>query len=81
MAVHIFSNKTEINENTINDSYALYLQNFIEGCEEEYIANMLKSCAIMSHDEFKEYFILKVLGRSSEFTKNIARDYQVGNLY
>ena len=76
MAVHIFTKDSNLDENSINDSYAMYLHKFIEGCGEEVSKNSNDNCAIMSYDEFKEYYILKVLGRSAEFTDNMARDFQ-----
>jgi len=77
MGFQIFNNEAnQMGEDTINDSYAMYLHKFIEDCGDSISNNSPKNCAIMSYDEFKEYFILKVLGRSSEFTANIARDYQ-----
>ncbi len=77
MGVHIFNNEAKkMTEDTINDAYAMYLHKFIEDCGESISNSSPKNCAIMSYDEFKEYCILKVLGRSSEFTANIARDYQ-----
>ncbi len=77
MAVRIFNNDTnQLTENSINDSYAMYLHKFIGTCSEDINAKNEESCAIMTYDEFKEYYILKVLGRSAEFTQNIARDYQ-----
>ena len=77
MAFHIFKEATSnLDENTINDSYAMYLHKFMGSCVQEAIDNKKDSCALMSYDEFKEYYILKVLGRSAEFTENIARDYQ-----
>lgn len=77
MAVHVFNNDSKkLNEGVINDSYAMYLHKFIEGCGETFMSDAQDNCAIMSFDEFKEYYILTVLGRSSEFTENMARDFQ-----
>ena len=77
MAVHIFKEgSSNLDEHLINDSYAMYLHKFIGNCSKEISSNNLEACAIMSHDEFKEYYILNILGRTSEFTANIARDYQ-----
>jgi len=78
MGVHIFNKETQnLNENSIQDSYAMYLHKFIEDNDESCTTQMIKNSVIMSYDEFKEYFILKVLGRSSEFTANMARNYQL----
>lgn len=66
--------KNKLSEALINEAYAMYLQQFVEHCNGAF--NNAKSCAIMQHDEFKEFYILKILGRSSEFTRNIARDFQ-----
>lgn len=77
MGVHVFNNESKkLNEGVINDSYAMYLHKFIEACDEGFVNDNKDNCAIMSYDEFKEYYILKVLGRSKEFTENMARDYQ-----
>lgn len=77
MAVQIFNQSSnKLDENSINDSYANYLHKFIDGCGDNFSTDEKENCAIMSYDEFKEYFILKVLGRSSEFSANMARDYQ-----
>ena len=77
MGVHIFTNEEKMmTEDTINDSYAMYLHKFVEDCGDSISEELPDNCAIMSYDEFKEYCILKVLGRSAEFTANIARDYQ-----
>ncbi len=77
MSVHIFnSEEKKLNDEVINESYALYLHKFIEDCSGLQTTDEAFNCAIMSHDEFKEYYILKVLGRSGEFTANIARDFQ-----
>ena len=75
MTLQMFSDN-RLNDGMINDSYAMYLHKFIEGCGDEFTKNAQDKCAIMSYDEFKEYYILKILGRSSEFTENMARDYQ-----
>ena len=77
MGVHIFSNEAKkMDETTILESYTMYLHTFIEGSGASIMEVSSQSSAILSYDEFKEYFILKVLGRSSEFTANMARDYQ-----
>ncbi|MCF6361075.1 MAG: hypothetical protein L3J29_09985 [Cyclobacteriaceae bacterium] len=77
MGVHTVSNEAKkMNETSILDSYTMYLHTFIEGSGASITATSSQSSAIMSYDEFKEYFILKVLGRSTEFTANMARDYQ-----
>ncbi len=77
MSVHIFnSEEIKMNDDVINELYALYLHKFIEDCSNSKTTGEIDSCAIMSHDEFKEYYILKVLGRSGEFTANMARDFQ-----
>ena len=76
MAVHIFTKDSNLDENSINDSFVMYLNKFIEGATKELTYPTDNNCALMSYDEFKEYYILKVLGRSSEFTDNIARDFQ-----
>jgi len=77
MSVHIFNSEGKMmNDDVINESYALYLHKFIEDCSRSKTTEEIGSCAIMSHDEFKEYYILEVLGRSGEFTANLARDFQ-----
>lgn len=77
MGVQIFKNiSNKLDENSINDSYAMYLHKFVDSCSDYFSNNKKASYTIMSYDEFKEYYILKFLGRSSEFTENIARDYQ-----
>jgi len=58
-----------LDDHIINDSYAVYLQKYVHVFSE-------KEHLLMSFEEFKEYYILNVLGRASEFTENIARDYQ-----
>ena len=52
----------------------MYLHQFI-GSKGSNVKNQ-DNYAIMSFDEFKEYYILKILGRTAEFTQNIAREYQ-----
>ena len=75
--MYMFNEDTNnLDENTINDSYAMYLHNFVGSWPQEVVNTKEGRSAIMSFDEFKEYYILKVLGRSSEFIENIARDYQ-----
>jgi len=82
MAFYIFKEDTSkedtsnLDENTINESYAMYLQKFTDTRTQEAVNTKQGSSVIMKYDEFKEYYILKVLGRSAEFTENIARDYQ-----
>lgn len=77
MAVHIFKENThKLDESSINDSFALYLHNFAATRTVHSAANSIKDQPLMSYDEFKEYYILTILGRSSEFTENIARDFQ-----
>ncbi len=78
MGVYIFTRgQKKLDENSIQDSYALYLHKFIESCDDSFTSKEFKNRIIMSYDEFKEYLILQVLGRSSEFTANMARDYQL----
>ncbi len=78
MAVQIFNQTpNNLNENSINESYAMYLHKFVEPCGANFKDSTDSACAIMTYDEFKEYYILKILGRSLEFTKNIVRDYQL----
>lgn len=77
MGIQIFKNTSNnLDENSINDSYAMYLHKFVDSCSDYFLNSAKDSCAIMSYDEFKEYYILKILGRTSEFTENIAREYQ-----
>ena len=76
MAVHIFTKDSNLDENSINDSFALYLNKFIEDSKGGHSSSSEDKRAIMTYDEFKEYYILKVLGRSAEFSDNMARDYQ-----
>lgn len=77
MGVYMFNDEAKnLTDDAINGSYAMYLHKFIEDCDGSVARPVIESSAIMSYDEFKEYYILKVLGRSSEFTANIARDYQ-----
>lgn len=77
MAVHILNKASRrLDEHSISDSYAMYLQKFVDSSD-KFIEDAAKSHqAIMTYDEFKEYYILNVLGRSSEFTESIARDFQ-----
>ena len=65
-----------LNDDMINDSYALYLQKYVEIDSCKGVNDTQEECTLMSLEEFKEYYILNVLGRASEFTENIARDYQ-----
>ena len=73
----VFNNSTnKLNEHAIHNAYAMYLHTFIDNCSEQRLYSLQDKRAIMSYDEFKEFYILNILGRSSEFTENIARDYQ-----
>ncbi len=77
MAFQIFKNTSnKLDEDVINDSYAMYLHKFVDACDDHFEKNKQADCAIMTYDEFKEYYILNILGRSSEFTESIARDFQ-----
>ncbi len=75
MAYQLFTEaqKQQLNEQVINDAYALYLHKFVDESAPSFLGIPF---GIMHYDEFKEYYLLKVLGRSAEFTQNMARDYQ-----
>jgi hypothetical protein len=76
MAVQIIKDNDKLTDDAINNSYVMYLHKFIDTNSSLHKGNTKDNYAIMSYDEFKEYYILNILGRSSEFTENIARDYQ-----
>ena len=73
MAVTLFDGK--LNDELIIDAYSGYLQQHLKCCSPKHeIKKELN--ALLAYEEFKEYYILKLLGRASEFSTNLARDYQ-----
>lgn len=67
-----------LDEEIIMEAYGMYLQ---KHANERAIG--LKPTAletILAYEEFKEYYILKILGRAGEFMTNIARDYQYASI-
>ncbi|MCB0495604.1 MAG: hypothetical protein KDC79_05685 [Cyclobacteriaceae bacterium] len=67
-----------LDEEKILNAYGAYLQK----CTFSKSNRLCKSekNGIMAYEEFREYYILELLGRASEFTSNIARDYQYSSL-
>lgn len=77
MALFTLKKQTNrLDEQSINDSYVMYLHNFVDAGYDDWAIEVPENLSIMTYDEFKEYYILDALGRSSEFTESMARDFQ-----
>lgn len=63
-----------LDEDRIADAYSAYLQEHSFDTSEG--KGSISVQGLLGYEEFKEYYVLKLLGRASEFTNNIARDYQ-----
>lgn len=65
----------KLDENVMIDAYSSYLQKNLRSNSRKGSSNTL-----MAYEEYKEFYILSLLGRASEFSNNIARDFQYMSL-
>lgn len=79
MAVKMFDRRERsmLSDSTVAESYAKYLQEHFtsqrHGANGDVDADHVNA---LNYEEFKEYHVLRVIGRGNEFSDNLARDYQ-----
>ena len=79
MAFKLFDKKERsmLSDKAVAESYAKYLQkHFTTRCDDELAIIDVDNNSALNFEEFKEYHVLNIIGRSKEFSDNLARDYQ-----